>query len=154
MDLNLQLRVTAILVNFNALQKWDAQVFGGGVPPDLGSTSDGRPGSARDFPGSQAFMTIMTGKKRYTDIPVPALVIFAIPHVQETWINKSSDSAVRAAARAYFATVDALTEKQAKAFEASVPRARVIRLRGAHYIFLSNEAEVLREMRAFLTGLK
>jgi hypothetical protein len=48
----------------------------------------------------------------------------------------------------------ALTEKQAKAFEGGVPTARVIRLRGAHYIFLSNERDVLREMRAFLAGLK
>ena len=58
------------------------------------------------------------------------------------------------AAKAYSATLDALTEKQAKAFEDGVPTARVIRLRGAHhYVYLSNEADVLREMRAFLTGL-
>jgi hypothetical protein len=50
--------------------------------------------------------------------------------------------------------VDALTEKQAKAIEGSVSTARIVRLRGAHYIFLSNEPEVLREMRAFLGGLK
>jgi hypothetical protein len=30
----------------------------------------------------------------------------------------------------------------------------VIKLRGAHYMFLSDEADVLREMRAFLVGLK
>ena len=58
------------------------------------------------------------------------------------------------AAKAYSATLDALTEKQAKAFEDGVPTAHVIRLRGAHFIFLSNESDVLREMRAFLTGLK
>ena len=58
------------------------------------------------------------------------------------------------AAKACSATLDALTEKQAKAFEDGVPTARVIRLRGAHhYVYLSNEADVLREMRAFLTGL-
>jgi hypothetical protein len=118
------------------------------------STSDGGPAKARDFPGSQIFMTIMMGPKRYTDIPAPALVIFAIPHVQESWINKSTDPAVREAATAYFTTLDALTEKQAKAFEDGVPTARVIRLRGAHHIFLSNEPDVLREMRVFLTGLK
>jgi hypothetical protein len=50
--------------------------------------------------------------------------------------------------------VDLLTEKQAKAFEAGVPTARVIRLRGTHYIFLSEEAAVLHEMRYFLTGLR
>jgi hypothetical protein len=61
---------------------------------------------------------------------------------------------VRGAARAYFTRIDALAEKQAKAFEDGVQTARVVRLRGAHYIFLSNEADVLREMRAFLAGLK
>jgi non-heme chloroperoxidase len=147
------------LASFTALQKWDAQVYGFRMPEaefrqTWDSTSDGRPGKARDSPGSQAFMTIMMGTKKYTGIPVPALVIFAIPQVQETWINNSRDPAVREAARAYFTTLDALKEKQAKAFEGGVPTARVIRLRGAHYIFLSNEPDVLREMRVFLTGLK
>ena len=32
--------------------------------------------------------------------------------------------------------------------------ARVVRLRGARYVFLSNERETLREMRTFLVGLK
>jgi len=49
--------------------------------------------------------------------------------------------------------VDALTERQAKALERGVPTARVVRLRGAHHIFLSNESDTLREMRAFLAGL-
>ena len=34
-----------------------------------------------------------------------------------------------------------------------MPTARVIRLLGTHYIFLSNEPEVLREMHTFLAGL-
>ena len=54
----------------------------------------------------------------------------------------------------YSETVDVLAERQAKAFEVGVPAARVIRLRGAHYIFLSDEPGVLREMRAFLASLR
>ena len=147
------------LASFSALQMWDAQQYGFRRPEaefrqTWESTSEGRPARARDFPGSSAFMTIMTGTKRYTDIPVPALVIFAIPHVRETWMTQSSDPAVRKAADAYFTTVDALAAKQAKAIEKGVPTARVVRLRGSHYVFLSNEREVLREMRAFLVGLK
>lgn len=147
------------LASFSALQKWGAQEYGFRMPEaefrqTWDSTSDGRPSKARDFPGLSALMTILTATKKYTDIPVPALVIFSIPHVHETWMTKSSDPAVRKAAEAYFTTVDALTEKQAKAFEEGVPTARVIRLRGMHYIFLSNETEVLREMRAFLADLK
>jgi hypothetical protein len=80
-------------------------------------------------------------------------VIFAIPHLQEAWVDKSSDPAVREAARAYYRAVDGLTERQAKAFHAGVPTAQVVRLKGAHHIFLSNEKDVLREMRAFLFRL-
>jgi non-heme chloroperoxidase len=147
------------LASFAALQKWDAQVYGFRMPEaefrhTWDSTSDGRPRKARDFPGSQTFTTIMMGTKKYADIPVPTLAIFAIPHVQESWMNKSTNAELREAARAYFTTLDALAEKQAKAFEGGVPTARVIRLRGAHHIFLSNEADVLREIRVFLSGLK
>jgi pimeloyl-ACP methyl ester carboxylesterase len=114
------------------------------------STPDGRVGRHRNFPGA-----IMKGMKKYTDITVPALVIFAIPHDQGTWVNNSTDPAVRDAAKAYSAAEVVLTERQAKAFENGVPTARVVRLPGAHhYAFLSNEAGVLREMHAFLAGLQ
>ena len=147
------------LASFSALQKWDGQVYGFRIPEaefrqTWDSTSEGQPAKACDFPGSQTLMTIMMGVKRYTDIPVPALAIFAIPHVQEAWMSKSTDPAVREAAKAYFTAIDALAEKQAKAFEDGVPTARVIRLRGMHYIYLSNEPDVLREICTFLASLK
>jgi pimeloyl-ACP methyl ester carboxylesterase len=147
------------LTSFSALQRWNTQVNGFRMPEaelrqTWDSTSDGRPAKARDLPGYSALMAILTGTKGYTDIPVPALIIFSIPHGREAWITKSSDPAVRKAADAYFTTVDALTEKQAKAVDEGVPTARVIRLHGMHHIFLSNEPDVLREMRVFLAGLK
>jgi len=59
------------------------------------------------------------------------------------------------AVRAELPTLDAFKEKIAKAFENGVPSARVVRLPHAnHYVFLSNEADVLREMNAFLATLK
>lgn len=129
------------LASFSALQKWDAKMYGARKPEaELRQTweSDllGRPRKERNFPGSQLFTAIMTSKKAYTRIPVPALIIFAIPHVPEN------------------TALDASKERQAKAIERGVPTARVVRLRGAHFIFLSNEADVLREMRAFLGSLK
>jgi hypothetical protein len=49
---------------------------------------------------------------------------------------------------------EANTGAQAKAFESGVPSARVVRLPHAnHYVFFSNEADVLREMNAFLGSL-
>ena len=52
------------------------------------------------------------------------------------------DAATRAALEASDETA---TEAQAKAFERGVPTARVIRLPHAnHYVFLSNDTDVLR----------
>ena len=93
----------------------------------------------------------MTGTEKYSDIPVPALVIFANPHSLGTWVDDSSDPSVQNAAHAYSAALAALTEGQEKAVENSVHMAHVITLSGAnHYVFLANEMDVLREMRPFL----
>jgi hypothetical protein len=100
------------------------------------------------------FSTILGSAKKYDRIPVPALAIFALPHIAERWIRESSDPTVQKASRAYFATIDALTEKQAKAIEAGVPTARVVRVPGSHYIFISNESDVRHEMRKFIDSLK
>jgi len=143
------------LRSFSALQKWDAEVYGFRLPESefhqtWESTSDGRVGKMREFEGSQSFKTIMTSTKKYASIPVPSLAIFAVPHVQEHWMIKSTDPTVRNTANEYYKRVDVMAEKQAKALEDGVPAARVIRLKGMHYIFVSNEPDVLREMRAYL----
>jgi len=77
-----------------------------------------------------------------------------MPHVREAWLTNATDPSVRDSADAYFRTVDSLTERQAKVVEDGAPTARVIRLRGHHYNFITNEADVLREMRAFLGKLQ
>jgi pimeloyl-ACP methyl ester carboxylesterase len=147
----------ADLASFPALQKYYERVNGfrfpeGELRQQRESTSDGRVGKQRDLPGSALFMPLMMGTKRkYSDIPVPALVIFANPHSQGRWVDDNLDPSVQTAARAYSTALSALTERQEKAVENGAPRAQVITLPGAnHYVFLSNEADVLREMRAFL----
>ena len=91
---------------------------------------------------------IMSGMQKYTDIRVPVLAIYAVPHATG---QPFKDDAARAAADA---RDEATTGAQIKAFETGVPSARVVRLSHAnHFIFLSNEADVLREMNAFLNGL-
>ena len=75
---------------------------------------------------------IQFGEEKYTNLRVPILAIFAIPR-----------------------DADAHTLNQVAAFEAGVPSARVVRLENAsHYVFQSNEADVLREMNAFLEKLR
>jgi non-heme chloroperoxidase len=142
------------LASFSALQQACMQGLGftypeGELRQQFTTTSDGRVGKERDFPG-QAVM--LQGMKKYADIPVPALVIFAIPRAQAKWVDESTDPKVHQAAKAFSAAELALQTRQAKAFEDGVPTAHVVRLRGAdHYVYLSNEADVLREMRSFLS---
>lgn len=93
--------------------------------------------------------------KKYADIPVRALLFFGIPHGLGSWIDKRADPKVRERAKAYTEALTALTERQAKAVEDGVPTAHVVRLPGAHHhVYLSNEADVLREMRSFLGRLR
>jgi hypothetical protein len=146
------------LATFTALQAYDQNVYGFRTPEaelrqTSSSTADGAPAKRRDFPGVQSLMNILMDTRRRTDIPVPALAIFALPHVPENWINKTKDPKVRDAAATYYKAIDRLTQKQAQAFR-SVPTARVIAMAGSHYIFVTNESEVLREMQVFLGGLK
>jgi pimeloyl-ACP methyl ester carboxylesterase len=88
------------------------------------------------LPGPE--QAIWEGVQKYTSIPVPILAIFALPQ-----------DAGQAAAR-----TEATTRAQAQAFERGVPSARVVLLPHAtHYVFQSNEADVLREMNAFIAAL-
>lgn len=91
---------------------------------------------------------IMAGVQKYTGVGVPALGIYALPHRQAPGVT--NDPAARSAAQA----LDSAAAIQATAFEKGIASARVVRLPNAtHYVFVSNEADVLREMRAFIDGL-
>ncbi len=59
------------------------------------TTPDGRVGKQRDFPGNAV---MLQGMKKYANIPVPALAIFAIPHARAKWMTDSTDPNVREAA--------------------------------------------------------
>jgi pimeloyl-ACP methyl ester carboxylesterase len=90
-------------------------------------------------------LAVMGGEQRYTDVHVPVLAIFAIPH--DLGSAFQNDPAARAAAEANDL---ARTGAQADAFEKGISSARVVRLPHAnHYLFLSNEADVLRENELF-----
>jgi non-heme chloroperoxidase len=105
--------------------------------------------AAASAPPPMAAQAILAGMQKYSSVPVPILAIFAVPH--DLGPLGGSDAAARAASEARDL---ASTGAQAKAFEAGLPSAHVVRLAHAnHYVFLSNEADVLREMNAFIGGL-
>jgi len=81
--------------------------------------------------------------RKYTAVKDPVLAIVAVPRACAANCDapgvKVQDAAVAA---------------QADAFEAATPSARVVRIAHAdHYVFLSNETEVGREMNIFMDGL-
>jgi non-heme chloroperoxidase len=145
------------LASFAALQQACLRALGftypeGELRQQFTTTPEGRVGKQRDFPSDTV---MIQGMKKYANIPVPALVIFAIPHSLAKWVNDSTDPKVREAANAFSAADLVLTTRQAKAFEDGVPTAHVVRLPGAdHYVYLSNEADVLREMKSFFSTLR
>ena len=78
---------------------------------------------------------ILMGTEKYTSIRCPVRAIYAIPQ---------NDSAAAADVRA-----------QATAFERGVLGSRVVRLSNAtHFVFISNEADVVREINAFVGRLR
>lgn len=92
---------------------------------------------------------ILAGQRKFTTLHVPVLAIFALPHDLGKDFRGSPDL------RAKIETWDLRqTGGQADAFERQVPGARVVRIpHAAHMIYVSNEAEVLREVNRFIGGL-
>ncbi|MGH9883977.1 MAG: alpha/beta fold hydrolase [bacterium] len=81
------------------------------------------------------------GGTQYRHIPVPVLAIYAM---KPDWDTRNYDDRAP----------DWTPAAQAREFERGVPTARVVRIPNAnHYVFRSNEAQVLSEMRAFISRL-
>jgi pimeloyl-ACP methyl ester carboxylesterase len=111
------------------------------------SRPDGGVGKRLDM--TKVGLAIEAGEQKYTEIRVPALAIFANPRKRDPYPFNTATENLEAAA-----LQTAGIEEQAKAFENGVPSARVVRIpQSDHYVFLSNEADVLREIRAFLADL-
>lgn len=96
-------------------------------------------------PNSGISDAILFGGEKFHHVPVPALAIFAVPHANPR-------AGVDSAALVREEAADSLsTTQQVNAFAAGIPSARIVRLPHAnHFVFRSNEADVLREMNAFL----
>lgn len=100
-------------------------------------------------PMNRVTRAIFAGQRKYTTIHGPVLAIAAAPLEAPPGFEKDS------LMRAMVAEVDAETEKQVAAFARGVPQARVVRIpRASHFIFRSHEAQVLREIRAFIAELR
>lgn len=89
------------------------------------------------------------GVEKYTSVPVPVLAVFACPH---DWSHFFPNDPERRAAR--LAADTAACWARAEAFARGVPTARVVRIPNAdHYVYRSNETQVIDEMKNFLSTL-
>jgi non-heme chloroperoxidase len=89
---------------------------------------------------------IAAGGQKYTHIDAPILAIYALPHERGI-----TDPAKRAEADQRDLDFQGA---MAKAFEKGLPSAKVVWIAHAdHYVFRSNEADVMRDMNSFIAGL-
>jgi len=146
----------ADLADFAALQKYFERVDGFQLPEAelrqlWESDAAGKVVRPRNPPGGAALGAVFMNPKKYASIPVPALVIFANPHSLGAWVDAHTDASVKATIDA---ALTALTTKQEQAVKEAVPTAHVIELPNAnHFVFLSHQADVLREIDGFVASL-
>jgi non-heme chloroperoxidase len=103
---------------------------------------------------------IGAGQKRrdYSHISIPVLALFEMPRATydppQPGIYEPKTPEERAAVEAFTNATVAYIDRWVKNLETSVPTARIVDLPGAgHFVFLTREAIVLKEMRTFGASL-
>ena len=140
------------LASFDALRQYYIRVLGFTYPEaELRQkklvTAQGGVGADRVPPGGRSLLVTIT---KFVDIRTPTLFLVSTQDPGR-WADGSTDPKVRQ----QVAGLQGVLARQAKAIEDAIPGARVVQLPHAnHYVFLSNEADVLREIRAFVGRLR
>ncbi|NDJ12588.1 MAG: hypothetical protein EBY17_15540 [Acidobacteriia bacterium] len=136
------------LASVTALTGWIRRNLGMAYPE-----SEGQQLIAHNSP-ARVRKAIIEGTKKFTQINVPVLAICAYPQDFSSQVRHVTDPEQRAKMEAVLADVNGKVEKQIEAFRKGVAGGRVVIVpKSHHYVFLSNEADVLREMKAFIEGL-
>lgn len=115
-------------------------------------------GTMGRYPAGRVRNLIFEGRQKpdYAAIKTPILAIFATPPTLEQQMRRyAPKNAAEREAIAHDRTVNlAIQAKHMRDLLAGAAGAKLIELRGANfYVFLSNEADVLRELRGFLASL-
>jgi non-heme chloroperoxidase len=127
----------------------------GGVAPEgelhesFLSGPDGSVGKLNASP--EAGSAVLKGYEHFTTaIPLPILAIMGYPQSKGPDFRADTPKNIASAAAG-----DANQARQIDAFERGQPTAHVVRIANAnHYIFISNEPQVLNEMNRFLATLR
>lgn len=146
----------ADLADFRAVQAWYARGAKVALPEAefrmmLATDETGRPTMTfrrPQFVGQK----IDAGKQKYTDVRVPALGIYAV--IDDTGSGTTQDSASLENAAAYRWFQQERAARQIALFQRDLPQAQVVRIeRADHYVFLSNESQVLGKVSEFIGSL-
>jgi len=114
---------------------------------------DGSKGRSRTLPS--VFYAVRDGQKErnYSGITVPVLAFF--PIVDDPQRYRPQNQHERDGMKAYDAATLVFVNRYKATLLSQVPGARIMDLHNAdHYVFLSNESEVLSEIKLFLQELK
>jgi pimeloyl-ACP methyl ester carboxylesterase len=151
----------AELRSFPAYRDWRARTDGISIPEselrsEFTENADGSVGSY-EIPENVP-EGIMGGEHKhdYSQIRVPILAIVGYPELPQDQIREHhlTDPAERTIVEAVFGTYVGMTKNRIKRIKSAARGAAVVELWGAsHFVFLSNEEDVLREMRLFVKGL-
>jgi pimeloyl-ACP methyl ester carboxylesterase len=139
----------ADLASFAAMQKFVTKQLGGSLPEaelrqTFNQTNDGKVGDQKS--PSFVYDAILNGEQKYGAVKAPILDIEAVP--KNTGSQPNANRAKLAAAQAVH-TAQTLT--QIKALRAGNPEAKIIEIPNAyHYIYLSNQAEVIQAIKEFI----
>ncbi len=102
-----------------------------------------------DTAATRVDIAIFRGEQKFGGVTCPVLAIYADPHSFGDQFNGHPEALQTAQTKD-----KAETSAQADAFQSGNPQATVLRIANAdHFIFRSNEAEVLREMKTFISSL-
>jgi non-heme chloroperoxidase len=149
--------------SFPAMQEYLQRVFGNALPEaevraEYAATAQGGVGAYRVPQWLGEAIKNGVQKPDYARIQAPALAIYAIPQsardLTPAWV-KGENPAMLAALNEEYPLLLAARKEQMTEFQHGVAHSRVVELAGAnHYVFLSNEADVLRDLREFLGTLQ
>jgi pimeloyl-ACP methyl ester carboxylesterase len=95
------------------------------------------------------------GRRRdYSNIRVPVLALFEYPRPNGGPGYQPKNEQERAAIETFSRATAAYVDRWMENLKSGVPRARFVDLpRAGHYVFLTREADVLRELRSFVGSL-
>jgi len=110
-------------------------------------TAEGGVGGNRVFPGGWSLLTTIT---TFVDIRPPALFLVSTQYPGR-FVENTTDPRIHEQVTG----LQAVLARQARAIAEQLPQARVVQLsKAAHYLYLSNTADVIREVRTFAGSLR